>query len=99
MANSTTKRNQLFWVLSISTADSRDYAKMSQNSLISPAKFLAMGTRQQNGVDALNILTNKPILHLPLDDLPYKIEVDGHSSPWGCTPPQQQQQWKTVAFL
>jgi len=33
---------------------------------------------QQTTFDALKqAITREPILHLPLDDLPYKIEVDG----------------------
>jgi len=51
--------------------------------------------------DALKqAITREPILHLPLDDLPYKIEVDGSLVAMGAVLlQQQQQQWKIVAFF
>ena len=56
---------------------------------------------QEQAFQALkDAVTHEPILHLPLDDLPYKIEVNRSLVAMGAVLLQKQlEQWKTIAYF
>ena len=80
----------------------KDYAKMSQQLTHLTGKNPWEWTNtQQIAFDQLKmVVTHKPILHLPRDNLPYKIEVDGSSTAMGAVLLQQQEEhWHTIAYF
>jgi hypothetical protein len=54
---------------------------------------------QQTAFEQLKeLVTSKPILHLPIDDGKYKMETDGSGTAMGAVLMQQQLEWKTLAY-
>jgi hypothetical protein len=87
----------------------KDFAKMSRHLTPLTGKIKWEWTdKQQKAFEELrHAVTDKPILHLPIDDGQYKMETDGSGMAMGAVLMQQQpeehetkasQAWKTLAY-